>query len=126
MPAREWHVRCLLPAIMCASPLMYFVLAEAGPPGLIESEDQIALADDVPLQRFLRSLLSTPGFRVRQAGTIGEAEATLAKHRVAAILIDLGWPDRDGLDLLCRVHALSDAPAIIFRRELEGAARSTH
>lgn len=116
---------CLLLALMYASPLMYLVLAEPGPPGVLESEDQVVPADDVPLQRFLQSLLSTHGFHVRKAGTIGEVERTLAKHRVAAILIDLGWPDRDGLDMLSRVRACSDAPAIIFRRELDGEASST-
>jgi two-component system KDP operon response regulator KdpE len=98
---------------MRASSLTHLVLA--GAPGVAEAEDTIVvIEDDVPLQRLLRSLLSSHGFFVREAGTVEAAERVIAAHTPATILLDLGFRDGDGLDLLRRLRAWSDAPVIIL------------
>lgn len=64
------------------------------------NESPILLVEDDPLLRdALRLLLEDAGYRVREAGSAAEAlEATIAEIP-ALVLLDLGLPDRSGLDV---------------------------
>lgn len=60
----------------------------------------ILLVEDDPLLRdAFRLLLEDAGYGVREAGTAGEALAAVAEQTPALILLDLGLPDRPGLDV---------------------------
>ena len=74
----------------------------------------LVVEDEVPMRRFLRSALTTHGFRVIEAGTLREAEALLTSTPPDAILLDLGLPDGDGLDLLRKLREWSKAPVIVL------------
>jgi len=61
---------------------------------------KILLVDDEPLlRRAFRTLLEASGYAVAEAGTGGEAIAKATTDRPALILLDLGLPDRSGLDV---------------------------
>jgi two-component system KDP operon response regulator KdpE len=74
----------------------------------------VIIEDEVPMRRFLRAALATHGFRVVEAGTLAEAEQVITESPPAAILLDLGLPDGDGLDLLRRVREWCKAPVIVL------------
>ena len=74
----------------------------------------LVVEDEVPMRRFLRSALTTRGFRVVEAGTVREAELAVTESPPEAILLDLGLPDGDGLDLLRRLREWSSAPVIVL------------
>jgi len=74
----------------------------------------LVVEDEVPMRRFLRSALTTRGFRVVEAGTVREAEIAVTESPPEAILLDLGLPDGDGLDLLRRIREWSSAPVIVL------------
>jgi two-component system KDP operon response regulator KdpE len=74
----------------------------------------VIIEDEVPMRRFLRAALVTHGFRVVEAGTLAEAEQVITEAPPAAILLDLGLPDGDGLDLLRRVREWCAAPVIVL------------
>jgi len=75
----------------------------------------LVIEDEVPMRRFLRAALTTHGFRVAEAGTIREAEALVVDSPPpAAILLDLGLPDGDGLDLLRKLREWSATPVIVL------------
>ncbi len=74
----------------------------------------LVVEDEVPMRRFLRSALTTHGFRVIEAGTLHEAEGLLTSEPPDAILLDLGLPDGDGLELLRRLREWSKAPVIVL------------
>ena len=74
----------------------------------------LIVEDEVPMRRFLRSALITRGFRVIEAGTVREAEIAVTESPPDAILLDLGLPDGDGLDLLRRIREWSSAPVIVL------------
>jgi two-component system KDP operon response regulator KdpE len=78
------------------------------------SDTVLVVEDEVPMRRFLRSALTTHGFRVIEAGTLAEAEALLTSEPPDAILLDLGLPDGDGLELLRRLREWSKAPVIVL------------
>jgi two-component system KDP operon response regulator KdpE len=66
------------------------------------------------MRRFVRSALATHGFRVAEAGTIREAETVATESPPDLILLDLGLPDGDGLDLLASLREWSQAPVIVL------------
>jgi len=60
----------------------------------------ILLVEDDPLLRdAMRMLLEDAGYRVREAGSAGQASAAFDSERPAVVLLDLGLPDRHGLEL---------------------------
>jgi two-component system KDP operon response regulator KdpE len=74
----------------------------------------VVVEDELPMRRFLRSALVAHGFRVVEAGTIAEAERAAVDARPDAIVLDLGLPDGDGLELLKRLREWSTAPVIVL------------
>jgi two-component system, OmpR family, KDP operon response regulator KdpE len=74
----------------------------------------LVVEDEAPMRRFLCTALASHGFRVAEAGTLAQAERAATEHRPAAVLLDLGMPDGDGLDLLRRLREWSTAPVIVL------------
>ncbi len=74
----------------------------------------LVVEDEVPMRRFLCSALTSHGFRVTEAGTLAQAERAATAARPAAILLDLGLPDGDGLTLLRTLREWSTAPVIVL------------
>jgi len=76
---------------------------------------RVLVVDDEPqIRRLLRVSLSAQGFDVAEAATAREAVEQLATAPPAAIVLDLGLPDRDGQDLIPDLRALSSAPIIVL------------
>lgn len=75
----------------------------------------ILVVDDEPqLQRFLRAALGSHGYRVLSATTAAEGECLAASHRPDAILLDLGLPDLDGLEVTRRLRDWTQTPIIVI------------
>ncbi len=75
----------------------------------------ILLVEDEPqMRRFLRVALEGSGYRYLEAGTGQEGLALAVQHRPEAILLDLGLPDMDGLDLVARLREWSRIPVIVI------------
>uniref|UniRef100_UPI0035CA4A99 response regulator n=1 Tax=uncultured Sphingomonas sp. TaxID=158754 RepID=UPI0035CA4A99 len=72
---------------------------------LVEDEDAVAAA--------LIDALSRRGQPVDRARDVAEAEAYLAAIDYAAVLLDLGLPDGDGIDLLTRMRARGDTRPVL-------------
>jgi two-component system KDP operon response regulator KdpE len=74
----------------------------------------LVVEDEAPMRRFLCSALTSHGFRVAEAGTLASAERLATETPLAAILLDLGLPDGDGLTLLRQIREWSHAPVIVL------------
>ncbi|HTL37159.1 MAG TPA: response regulator [Kofleriaceae bacterium] len=74
----------------------------------------LVVEDEAPMRRFLRGALQAEGFRVIEASTLATAKLLVTVHVPAAILLDLGLPDGDGLTLLESVRTWSSAPVIVL------------
>ena len=65
----------------------------------------VLVVDDEPsLRRLLRTSLSAQGYRVLEAGTGQGAIDSLAQDGPEVVLLDLGLPDMDGLEVIRRVR----------------------
>jgi two-component system, OmpR family, KDP operon response regulator KdpE len=77
--------------------------------------DLILVIDDEPqLLRFLGAALKSHGYRVLTAATAEEGERLALSHRPEAILLDLGLPDRDGLEVVVSLRSWSETPIIVI------------
>ena len=75
----------------------------------------ILVADDEPpIRRFLRTSLAGQGYHVVEAATGGEALSTIRTERPDLVILDLGLPDIDGVDLIRMVRRTSQLPIIIL------------
>ena len=74
----------------------------------------VLVVDDEPaLLRTVTANLGRRGFRVEIART-GESAITQAEDHPDLIVLDLGLPDTDGLEVIRRVRARSDTPIIVL------------
>jgi two-component system, OmpR family, KDP operon response regulator KdpE len=81
---------------------------------MTSADTVLVVEDEAPMRRFLRGALQAEGFRVIEASTLATAKLLVTVHVPAAILLDLGLPDGDGMTLLESVRAWSSAPVIVI------------
>ncbi len=79
-----------------------------------ETGPLVMIVEDEPqMRRFLRASLSH-GFRLLEASTAKEALALVTSRSPEVILLDLGLPDRDGIDLAREIRGWSRVPIIVI------------
>jgi two-component system KDP operon response regulator KdpE len=74
----------------------------------------LVVDDEAPIRRFLKSSLSGAGYKVVEALTGAECLSLAASHHPDVILLDLGLPDQDGLDVLKQLRVDCQTPVIIL------------
>jgi two-component system KDP operon response regulator KdpE len=74
----------------------------------------LVVEDEVQVRRFLRTALSVQGFRVLEAGSAREALVAATTHSPDILLLDLGLPDGDGVDLTRQLREWSRVPIIVI------------
>lgn len=84
---------------------------------------RILVTDDEPqIRRLLRTSLGAHQYQVLEAARGQEALAKAAEERPDLLILDLGLPDMDGLEVLARLREWSDVPVIVLSvrdREME-------
>ncbi len=73
----------------------------------------LVIEDDRYISHFIKVSLSKENYNVLIAETAAEGMFLFSSHRPAVLLLDLGLPDRDGVDLLRELRAFSDVPVLI-------------
>jgi len=74
----------------------------------------VLIVDDEPhIRRLLHGTLARAGYRVREASSAREAMNELESCFPDVVLLDLGLPDRDGLELLPLIQRKSKAAVLI-------------
>jgi len=81
----------------------------------IPARPVVLLIEDEPqIRRFLHAALDGQGFRLIEAATGEEGLVAAATRQPEIIILDLGLPDMDGLDIIRRVREWSAIPIIIL------------
>lgn len=73
----------------------------------------LVVEDDKPIRNFITTSLKTQGFNYIETDRGGEAIAISFSHKPDLIILDLGLPDMDGLNVLLKVREWSKIPIII-------------
>jgi two-component system KDP operon response regulator KdpE len=75
----------------------------------------VLLVEDEPqMRRFLRATLVARGFRLIEAETAAAAEIAATSQHPAIVLLDLGLPDADGIDLTRRLREWTQVPIVVI------------
>jgi two-component system KDP operon response regulator KdpE len=88
---------------------------------MTDTNQRILVVDDeAPIRRYLRAALSGQGFSVYEAANGQEALNAVISDRPDIIILDLGLPDIDGIEVTRRLREWSQIPIIILSvREAE-------
>jgi two-component system KDP operon response regulator KdpE len=73
----------------------------------------LVVDDDLHIRRLLEGTLARAGYAAIEATTAAEALTQARDHRPDAILLDLGLPDRDGLEIVTLLRQQCPAPIIV-------------
>ena len=81
----------------------------------------LVVEDEAPIRRFLRAGLESQGYRFLESGNGKDAISQVAMQSPDLVLLDLGLPDIDGLEVVRRLREWSKVPIIVLSaREKEG------
>jgi two-component system KDP operon response regulator KdpE len=79
----------------------------------------VVIEDEATIRRFVRTALEEEGCHVVEAGDAKRGLAELAARHPDLLIVDLGLPDRDGVEVIRDLRSWSDIPVIVL------SARST-
>jgi two-component system, OmpR family, KDP operon response regulator KdpE len=80
-----------------------------------EKKELILLIEDEPqMRRFLRITLQSQGYRLAEAATAQEGLAQAATRNPDLVLLDLGLPDLDGLEVTRKLREWTPMPIIVL------------
>src|SRR5208337_4936792 len=74
----------------------------------------LIIEDELPIVRFLRATLGSHGYTLCEAATGQTGIAQASTCRPDVILLDLGLPDMDGLEVIERVRVWSAVPIVVI------------
>ncbi len=73
----------------------------------------LIIEDDKYISHFIDISLTKENYSVLTAETAAEGLFLFSSHHPGIVLLDLGLPDRDGIDLLRELRSFSDVPILI-------------
>lgn len=74
----------------------------------------LVIEDEPEIRRFLRSALSTEGYKVVESASARRGAIDAASHKPDLAIVDLGLPDFDGLEVVRRIREWSPMPLIVL------------
>ena len=77
-------------------------------------EKILVVEDEKSISHFISTILNNNGYEAMQARSGAEALSMISSHCPDLIILDLGLPDRDGLDLIQEVRESDTVPIIVL------------
>ncbi len=74
----------------------------------------LIIDDEVQIRRLLRVVLEGENYQVHEAETGQQGLMEIASRRPDVILLDLGLPDLDGLEVLKRLREWNETPVLVL------------
>jgi len=74
----------------------------------------VVIEDEAQIRRFIRTALEAEGCAVHEAATAERGEIELGTRKPDLAIVDLGLPDRDGVDLIREVRKWTSLPILIL------------
>lgn len=74
----------------------------------------LVVEDEPEMRKFIRATLTSRGYRLLEAERAAEGVQLLTSHNPDLVLLDLGLPDGDGIDLTRQLRGWSRVPVIVI------------
>ncbi|RYF08253.1 MAG: two-component system response regulator KdpE [Comamonadaceae bacterium] len=81
----------------------------------------IVIEDEPQIRRFVRAALEAEQWLVHEAGTLRDGLSAVGTRQPDLLVLDLGLPDGDGIDLIRDVRAWSSAAIIVLSARTDEA-----
>jgi two-component system KDP operon response regulator KdpE len=85
----------------------------------------LLIEDEQEIRRFLRNTLPAHGYRLYEAVSGSDGLAQAQARNPDLVLVDLGLPDMDGLDVIRKLREWTQAPIIVLSRPWTAAPTTT-
>ena len=76
-------------------------------------EEILVIEDEKSISHFISTVLNNNGYEAMQAQTGEEALSMISSHCPDLVILDLGLPDMDGLDILRSLRSWSSLPVVV-------------
>ncbi|MBT4888022.1 MAG: response regulator transcription factor [Rhodospirillales bacterium] len=80
----------------------------------------LLVEDNIKLAELVTEALGGAGFAMDYVGTSGDAKASLMATRYSGIILDLGLPDEDGLNVLSFLRNRADSTPVLILTARDG------
>src|SRR5258708_14851618 len=84
----------------------------------------VVVEDDPSVAELVTLYLKNAGFVVEHCATAAEARAAFARGAPACVVLDLGLPDADGLDLFAELRRRHDSPVVALTARPEALQKT--
>jgi two-component system, OmpR family, KDP operon response regulator KdpE len=74
----------------------------------------LIIEDDPSIRRFLRATLAAEGYQYFESATAADGIAQMNSRRPDLLLLDLGLPDMDGLEIIRSLRQSSQIPIVVL------------
>lgn len=74
----------------------------------------LLIEDERNIRHFVRTILATNGYQVLEAKTAAEGKMAFMSNSPDVVILDLGLPDGDGMDLLEKIRQDFSTPVIVL------------
>jgi two-component system KDP operon response regulator KdpE len=81
---------------------------------LVESTTLVVIEDELAIRRFLRASFDPAEYVWHEAETGSEGIRAVAKHNPDVVLLDLGLPDIDGVNVAKSLREWTDVPILVL------------
>lgn len=82
---------------------------------MTQAQYRVLVVEDEPgIRDILRTLLETANYRTIEAETVARAEIEARSHQPDLLIVDLGLPDADGVQLIRNVRQWSPVPILVL------------
>ncbi len=82
---------------------------------MTQAMHRILVVEDEPgIRAVLRALLESEQYRVAEASTAARADIEVRSQKPDLLIVDLGLPDRDGLEVIRSVRRWSPVPIVVL------------
>jgi len=85
----------------------------------------LVVEDDSQIRNFISYCLKQEGLRSIEVGTAQEALETLVLEQIDLMLLDLGLPDFDGVEVIKKVREWSDMPIVVISARDQDREKAT-
>lgn len=76
-------------------------------------EKILIVEDEKSIAHFISTILTANGYEAMRASTGAEAMSMISSHCPDLVILDLGLPDMDGLDILRQIRSWSALPVVV-------------
>jgi len=81
---------------------------------MAKADTVLVVDDEPPIRRFLRTSLTAAGYHIIEAENAADAMRLLSAQKPDLVILDLGLPDRSGLELIPEIRNTSTVPILVL------------